>query len=147
MLRRAWFWVLLGAGLLYGIHSRSHFVGFFGDDARDLLAAQSMVHGGYFNLQDFDHPPLNFPLPGFPLLLAPFVALVQPHWAWMKALPIAATLVSGLLFWSLLEGWVGRRTRVLLVLLFLFNPTTLILSSLLIADTFFICLMLAVFWY
>ncbi len=140
-------WILLGAGLLYFANLPRTFIGCFSDDARDLLAAKALLQGHYASLQSPDHPPLNFPLPGFPLLLAPVMALVGHHWAWMKIIPLASALVSGILFWGLLEDVVEPRIRIFLLLLFLFNPSTLFLSGVLIADTVFVALVLAVFWY
>jgi tetratricopeptide (TPR) repeat protein len=139
------FWMLAGAGVLYLLNIRETFVGAFGDDARDLLAARSLLHGRYASLQAPGHPPLNFPLPGFPLLLAPFTAIFHSHWPLMKIVPLAATLACGFMFSRLLAGVVRPAVRDILVLLFLFNPSTVFISGVVIADSFFLLLTLWVF--
>src|SRR5262245_52873928 len=85
--------IMGAAALLYALSAWPHFVGHFSDDARDVLAAKSLLQGGYRDLQLPGAPPLNFPLPGFPAILAPFVALVGDHVGWLRVVPIAAVLL------------------------------------------------------
>ena len=71
-------------------------MGHFQADARTILAAKALLLGSYSDLQLPGRPPLNFPLPGFPLFLVPFVALLSSCVACLKIIPMMFTLGSAL---------------------------------------------------
>ncbi len=145
--RRAGLWILFTlASLLYLATARRFYVGYFSDDARDILAAKSLLQGVYGNLQLPNNPPLNFPLPGFPILLTPFVALLAPHWAWLKVLPIFLTLACLFGVYTLYRRCLSDRAMGALLLLCAFNPTTLAFSSQVIADSSYLLACLMTFW-
>ena len=73
------FGVLALAAALYLAYLPRFYVGFFNDDARFILAAQSLLQGGYRRLAAPEHPPLNLIFPGYPFLLTLFVKLTEPH--------------------------------------------------------------------
>ncbi len=75
--RNSFFWLIAAAAVTYAALSPRFYVGSFGDDARDILAAQSILHGSYSDLQQPGHPPLNLPLPGF---FAPACTLGGSYW-------------------------------------------------------------------
>ncbi len=63
----------------------------------------------------------------------------------MKIVPVTAAIGSGLLYWIFIGKAVRPAVRSCLVALFLLNPSTVYLSGMVMADTFFVCLTLAVF--
>src|SRR5687767_4073973 len=129
---------LLAAALLYAALFPRFFVGYFSDDALYILAAKSLLTGRYVSLYLPDQPYLTQILPGYPLFLAPFVALVQPHWPWLKFLSVGLTLGSVLLLGKLLEPWMSTRVRWITMLLFAFNPTTVLGSGIVMSDPFYL---------
>ncbi len=137
--------ILTLAALAYIFLAPRFDIGIFGDDARDILAAQSLTTGRYVQLSVPGQPATNFPLPGFPLLLTPFVLLFAPAWAWLQGVPILCTLGAAGLLFRLARSRLSPLTSLIVLALFVFNPTTLALSSRVIADSFFLLLVLAAF--
>jgi len=129
----------------YGPMSFRHYVGQMSDDARDILAAKSILLGSYLNLQLPNHPPVNFPLPGFPLFLAPFVAIVEPHWSWLKIIPIVLTLTCVLLTRELFKDLLSEYSLWILLALFSINPCTVEASGRVIADSCYLFAVLLIF--
>jgi hypothetical protein len=139
--RRLCVGILLAAGALYGVLLAQHYVGFLNDDVCYLLAARSLWQGRYVQSYLPEHPYLIHYLPGFPFFLAPFARLASPHWEWLKLLPWTLTLFCGALLWDCLgDSQPGEKTWVLF--LFLFNPTTVFSSGLLISEMWFLALVL-----
>ncbi len=139
-------WIIAGLCVLSFLTWTRFPVGYWSDDARDILAAKSILHGTYSNRQLPGHPPANFPLPGFPLLLAPFVLLVGTHWFLLKLLSLA---LSGGVVYLLHELFVSEkspRNTLLAIALFAANPATVMLSSQVLADTAYLFLLLGTFY-
>lgn len=142
LINRFWSGLLVAAGILYVLHGPRFYVGHFSDDARDILAAKSLLAGRYANLQRYNHPPANFPLPGFPLFLAPFVALFEPHWACLKIVPFLGALLSCFLLRQVCQPWLSPAQGLLIGGLYAFNPTTLYLSGNVVSDVWFLSFVL-----
>lgn len=119
-------------------------IGYAIDDALYILAAKSLTLGRYVALHMPGQPPLTDPLPGFPLLLAPFIVLVRGHWALLKAISFVVTLSSVILFARLLRRWVEGWALVTVVALFAFNPTTVNFSGIVVSEPFFLFLVLVI---
>lgn len=122
---------------------RRFFVGFWSDDARDILAAQSILQGHYAFLQLPGHPPANFPLPGFPLLLAPWVALVAPHWGGLKLLSILFSGAGLGLAYTLWGKDLSVTGRLLFATILALNPNTIALSTQVLADAPYLFLLMS----
>ena len=67
--------ILLAAAALFWLCRRAYYVGFFNDDAYYLIGAKSLLSGRYAEIHSPGSPPLVNYLPGWPLLLAPVLAL------------------------------------------------------------------------
>ncbi len=119
-------------------------VGYWADDARDILAAKSLLMGAYNNLQLPWHPPANFPLPGFPLLLAPFVGFTEEPWTWLKAVPLLMTWMSLAGLYRLWKDDLSSKAIMVVIALFALNPTTLVFSNQVISDASYLFLLLVV---
>src|SRR3984893_4211517 len=81
--------ILSVAGLLFALLSQFYYIGLINDDAAYALGAKSLLLGKYVALDQPGQPPLPVYPPGFPLFLAPFVALIGSHWQLLKPIPIA----------------------------------------------------------
>ena len=105
-------------------------VGHVNDDAHYVLGAEALLRGSYVETLDPADPrPFGYP-PGFPLLLAPFVALARPHWDALQAVSIALTAASGLLLYALAEAALAPGLGLWAAALWLFCPATARLSYL-----------------
>ena len=140
-----WRWIFLAAALGFALAAPRFYVGYFSDDARDILAAQSIVAGGYRDLQSPQHPSANFPLPGFPLLLAPFVAFLLHRPEWLRVVPWGLTLGCIPLLNALAAPWTSRRERWIILALFAFNPSTVVAAGRVMADACFLATLLSFF--
>lgn len=138
------FWVQLAvlavAGGLSAIVTARTPVGLLSDDALNLLAAQSLLQGRYAALQLPDAPALTSPLPGFPLLLAPFLPFVPHDFELLKWLSWALTLAAGVLLVRLIRPWMPSWAACAAAALFLWNAETLRRSSVVMAEPLFVCL-------
>jgi tetratricopeptide (TPR) repeat protein len=137
--------VALAVGLYLALWPR-YSVGHFNDDASAILAAKSILSSQYVHLQMPDHPPLKDPLPGFPLLLAPWVAVLQPHWEALKIVSLLCTLLLGCMFWKLLSEWTRPATRLALTSLMLLNPVVAFQSVTVMSEAFFVLVVVVAFW-
>ncbi len=140
-----WIWapsilfaLLVAAGLFYLALWPRFTVGVVTDDAYALLAATSIAHGRYAVEYEPGKPPLTDLLPGYPILLAPFIRFIRPHWDRLKWLPILFTLSAGWLLSRLTLRPLGLAASLFLVWLFSFNPTTVDLSGMLLSDSCFL---------
>ncbi len=95
----AWLAGFLCLAVFYALGAPRPFPGYFNDDARHVLAARAILHG------NFDDETLPFPspatnlLPGYPLLLAPVLALGgTPAGSWLS---VVFTLLAVACFWAL----------------------------------------------
>jgi len=144
-LNRRTYLLLASAGLLYVFYAHAYYVGYFIDDAAYINGARSLLHGRYVELATPDHGPIQYFLPGFPLFLTPFVALVAPHWALLKWVSIVLTLATGLLLMRLAEPWLNSAFLWALSATYLFNRTIAFASPWVMSDMFFTFLALAIF--
>ncbi|MFA5162307.1 MAG: hypothetical protein WC421_08675 [Elusimicrobiales bacterium] len=96
MIARLWryrVWILLAcAAAACAAAFGSGYVGFINDDARHVLAAQSLLHGNYSTCFLPQPQPIDNLLPGYPLVIAPFLAL--GGLTAVKLLSAAATLLG-----------------------------------------------------
>lgn len=124
-------------------------IGVFYDDGVYAVLPRSLLYtahyGRFFVPPDFQQSALPF---GFPLLLAPFVALFPAQPALLRFVPLAASVLSlSLLFW----GW-RRLTRafsydwcVALVVVLAFSPLTVLFARILFSEAVFLMWCLVVF--
>src|SRR6185437_13818159 len=122
-LRRALWMYPLGIALVFYVRVLPRYpVGYAFDDALYILAAKSLLLGRYVDLRVPSAPPLTDPLPGFPAVLAPWVAVVHARWEWLKLLPLLMTLLAGMGVWKLGRLWFSPEESVILTALFALNP-------------------------
>src|ERR1051326_8861950 len=140
----AWIWILGLAALIYAFLLPRYYVGIYGDDGEYVLAARSLLQGHYVSMNLPDHPAYQHYPPGFPLFLAPFVLLLQPHWFWLKLVSAGVTLVSCFLLWLLSKNWLETPARLALLVLYALNPVTAIFSGFLMSEPCLILFLLLV---
>lgn len=118
------------------------YLGYFNDDALYVVAAQSVLQGRYIRLYHPLLPPMNHPLPGYPVFLAPFLWIAQPHWAALKAINIVVTMLSCVLLWDLWSLSLDSWTCALAVALYALNPTTATYAATVMPEPCFLLLFL-----
>ncbi|MDE2291072.1 MAG: glycosyltransferase family 39 protein, partial [Elusimicrobia bacterium] len=133
-MRRAWLVLFAAAGVLYVLARRAYWVGFFNDDAFYLIGARSLLAGRFAELNHPLAPPLIQYLPGYPLLLAPVLALFRGSWLACRLESALFMLGSaGAAAWALGEE-LDEPGRLLLAALCLLNPLALSLSGAILSD-------------
>jgi hypothetical protein len=141
-LEKSWRWILLLAALLYSLQLNRHYMGFLSDDGNYIVGARSILHGSYREMNRPEAPAQTLFLPGFSLFLSPFVAAIDRRWASLQAVPIGLLLLSVLLLWRLFKDRLSLPERALAVLLFAVNPVVVNLSTLLLAEGWYLVLSL-----
>jgi hypothetical protein len=131
----------IAAGLYSGMITRFD-VGHFDDDALYVLAARSLSMGHYVALQTPSEPRLSAPLPGFPLILSPFIAFFNVSPNGLKMISLLATLGSVVLLGALVQGWLGAGPALLAAALFALNPLGVLYSGTIMAEPIFTMLSL-----
>ncbi|OGR77103.1 MAG: hypothetical protein A2X32_07430 [Elusimicrobia bacterium GWC2_64_44] len=121
-----------GAALLQARYD----VGSINDDANFVLLAKFLgdrlfTPGGAGFAKVFAHF-----MPGYPLFLAPFTAVFEPHWAWLRLTTAAVSLATVYGWWRLLEGWLPAEQRRWATLLYALHPVFLLCSGMVMADPF-----------
>lgn len=116
-------------------------IGLYNDDANYILLARSLAQGGDYGLINTPEQPATSRFPfGYPLVLAPIVALA-PHNLEILRLPsLLATLANGaLLFWG--WRWFSRSTSYWMGLaatgLYLLAPLTIIHTRMVMSEAVF----------
>lgn len=82
-------WIIALGGAFYYFGFSRYWIGSYEDDAGYVLGGLSIAQG---TLNELSFPvavPWTTYFPGLPLLLAPFVRLVDPHWDLLKWVPWA----------------------------------------------------------
>ncbi|MCC7362151.1 MAG: hypothetical protein IT317_21890 [Anaerolineales bacterium] len=138
----AWLGVLVIAALLLW-RDHPHFqLGAQWDDADYVVLARSFTAGGDYGLINSPGAPgrANYPF-GFPLLLAPLVALFPRNFELLKLVPTTATLANlTLLFWGwpVLARGVSRWWGVGVALLYAVSPLVVRHASVLMSEPVFL---------
>lgn len=116
-------------------------VGTHYDDARYIILTRSLLEGNIYGMIHLPGPPdAPFYPFGFPLLLAPLMALFPHNFEALKALSLAATAINAtLLFW----GWryLSRRSywwAVAVVAMYCLAPITVDLSRRIMSEPVFL---------
>lgn len=125
--------IVVAAGFLMVFLSPLYPLGVIQDDARYLIRAQSLLEGRYAE-EEFPEAPPSTIHPGYPALLAPFVATVPATSPHLKLLSIAFTLISGFFLSLLFQDWFSRPARQLLMGAFLFSPGALLMSPMILTE-------------
>lgn len=102
--------ILLSAAALFWLCRHAYYVGFFNDDAYYLIGAKSLLAGRYAEIHSPGAPPLVNYLPGWPLLLAPILALTGGSLAAAQLWALALLTAGLALFASALERESGAES-------------------------------------
>ncbi len=133
--RRIFYGIIAMAGLLYSILLPHYRTGVFNDDAVYVIVANDLQNQKASQLLPTIAP--DYPLPGLPILLAPFTNFIKPHWnhlEWVSVIVTLATLwMLGL--WS--RRWLTEVQSLWVVALFAFNPTVVKFSGILMPAPFY----------
>jgi cadmium resistance protein CadD (predicted permease) len=142
----AWIGIVLCAALFYAKALPLTYVGEYFDDAEYILTARWLLRGGVAPLNFLSQARPSYHLIGFPLFLAPFVALIQPHWQMLRIVPILLTLFSCFLLWKVFEAVLPPLQRLLILALYAWNGITIQFSGAIMSESLFMVLELAAFW-
>ncbi|MCX5796957.1 MAG: glycosyltransferase family 39 protein [Elusimicrobia bacterium] len=140
-MRRALLCLLLAAGGFQVWMAWHAPVGLYNDDALNILLARSLASGA-FALPD--GAPATEPLPGFALLLALPVRLVDPRWGLLRWLCLAAGWAAVWLTWRLARRVLAEEAALAAALLVALNPVFLRNAGLVRPDVAFLAASLAV---
>lgn len=136
--------ILLLAGALYACLDSHYRTGIFNDDAFYVLTARDLVSS--------DRPPSllerrpDFPLPGLPLVLAPLIKAVAPHWTELEKLSVVATLLAVFFLLRLTRNWMSEGESLTVAALFAFNPVVTKFSGIIMPEPYYTAATLACFW-
>ncbi len=132
-------------GYIYFTYFKFFPVGFFNDDAKYIVLGQSLLQGTYQSSSLLNAPPETIHPPGYPFFLAPFIAIVQPHWVILKVISLILTALSCFWVWTLAR-W-SRQPGLLIAapVLFILNPVIAAYSGVVMSEPFYMCLQLLVF--
>jgi hypothetical protein len=137
--------LVIGAAAFDLSLARNHLFGVSGDDAYYLSLAQALATGhGFVDLNLPWGPPETSVPPGFPLLLAPLVALTSAHSHVLQAVPLVfAVLAVPLTFAYLRSLRLGFPLALGGAALVAFNPSLGLYSTIVMPETMFVCAVLA----
>lgn len=145
---RATLWIALGVAVFAGLSARylhHRYVGYYNDDAYNIMAAKAISQGHYRSLSDPGREPIRSLLPGYPIFLSAFVALVDPRWEALSWVSLFVFVLTVAMLWRLLDGWVDPSARDAIALLWATHPYGWINSGAVMADPFFLAVTLAFF--
>lgn len=126
--------------------ARNHLLGVSGDDAYYLTLAQALATGhGFVDLNLPWAPAETSVPPGFPLLLAPLVALTSAHAHLLQVVPLVFAVLAVPLTFAYLRS-LGLRFLPALAgaALVGFNPSLGLYSTIVMPETMFVCAVVAV---
>jgi hypothetical protein len=125
-------------------------VGAYSDDAHYIVLAKSLADGQGYRLINFPDAPAEWAFPpGWPLLLAPLVALFQGDLTILKVLPFTLWLASILLAYLLFCGipdFISTPYQIILVGLVALNPAVVGVSHMMMSETAFLFFSLLTLW-
>jgi hypothetical protein len=134
--------ILFLSAILYLMLSNRHEIGFFEDDAIYILCTRSLLSGHYCDLTSPQSPPEIQYLPGFPALLAPFLALTHQHWSRLKVIPWFLSVLSCFLGWTLFRRMLPEKPACAALALFALSPLTIFMSDILLSEWWLLSLSL-----
>jgi len=137
--------IVIVAGFLYVGLNPQYRTGAFNDDAAYVIAAANFWNSSSLPWTDLSTARPDFPFPGLPLLLAPIVKLIEPHWVFAEWMSIAVTLISIFLFARLLKNWLPPTEALVVLALYALNPIVGKYSGVLMPALYFITAALASF--
>jgi len=128
------YWILAGSALLYVLLNPQYRTGVLNDDAVYVLGARSFWKSSA--VQSLILKP-DYPMPGLPVVLAPFIKLVEPNWTALEWIPILASVLSVFLLWKWASRTVSPMQALVAVCLFAFNPLVSAYSGIVMPPVFY----------
>ncbi|PCI39397.1 MAG: hypothetical protein COB53_03390 [Elusimicrobia bacterium] len=125
---------LLVPGILYLLSLNAYYVGFFNDDAFFLIGAKSLISGSYSELNHPGHPPFIQYLPGYPLLLAPWMIFAGKNFLGPQLFSVLMTLGSVFLFYRFVREELPPISAAAATALLALNPLTVSMSGVILSD-------------
>lgn len=120
---RARSWLLLGAAAVLFVCALDPALYLWGDNAHYVIVAKAIATGrGWTDIHFPDSPPFRYPIPLFPLLLAPIVALFDYALVPLKLLIIATGLVAVFALHRLYQRLLDAPTAFVLAALVVVSP-------------------------
>ncbi len=127
--------ILSVAGVLYAVLNSEFRTGIYNDDALYVLTSKD-----FWNTI-VRHPLLeikpDYPMPGLPLLLAPFTKIIAPRWFYLEWVSVAATLLSVFFLAKWLRAWLNSEKALLISALYALNPLVVRFSGIVMPATYF----------
>lgn len=124
------------------------YVGTYMDDANYVILAESIAEGRGYRQINYPDAPLEtrYP-PGYPVVLAPIIALVGNNLNLLKLPSVIATSLAVWLVWRLFGDRISDRRKVLFALmLFSLNPLIVGHSVAVMSEGVFLLVVLLAVW-
>lgn len=129
---------LLFIALTIAIAARAApYVGAYSDDAAYIANALALLHGHFSDPSALYAGIHNQYWPGYSLALAPWVALVKPHWSLLRIPSIGAMLLAGLLLTAIARRYVRGWPLIVICAAFFLHPLTLNLAPAVLSEPLF----------
>ena len=110
-----------------------------GDNARYIILAESLTHGEYRDLQFPGEPPHNLYPPGFPLLLAPVVAVAGRNIIVLKLWIVLFGVGGFWFFHKITQSISPPRYATLITLMYLLTPVLLEFNHWVLSEVPYLC--------
>jgi hypothetical protein len=117
----------------------AYYVGYFNDDAFYIIGARSLLQGRFAELNAPGAPPLGAYLPGYPLLLSPWIGLFPWTFLPCQLFSIAMVLLALQQSWELFSDDAPPGIRSAALILAGLNPLTVSLSGTVLSDPAYLC--------
>lgn len=138
------FYAVLGtAGLLYSFLITRFRTGIFNDDAVYVVVARDLLNHSASRFLPIIQP--DYPLPGLPLVLAPWTKIAAPQWTHLEWVSILVTLMTLWLLGIWSTRWLRQGEALTLVALYAFNPTVVKFSGIVMPAAYYSLAVIASF--
>ncbi len=132
--------------LLYMAYWTRFYPGFFGDDAAFLIGAESLLNGSFKAIYLLGQPAQTHFMPGFSILLAPFLLFLNFDNPLLRGVPLLATFAAPILMYCLYRPFLPRSIVVMSAALYAFHPATAAYASTFMSEPFYVALTLTTFY-
>src|SRR5262249_5962953 len=136
------FWGIIAlSAVLYSLRNPQYVMGIMNDDAVYVLGARSLWPQPFKSMQVKP----DYPMPGLPVLLAPMVKAVDPHWSFFEWISVLMSALSVYLLGIFARRFLSAKETLALMALYAFDPLIARLAGILMPAPYFVVALLGSF--